>query len=101
MATYSEIFELKSNSELRNKISVACVKKAQLLLDLATPTANQVAWASSTISNPNLQAEKIMNYVLVANGSATVSQINGATDTTIQNNVNAAVDALIAGGVIS
>jgi hypothetical protein len=99
MSTYTELFDLKNNSALRNKIAVACVKKAQTLLDAATPTANEVAWSSNTLNNPIQQADKIMSYVLVANSTATVSQITGATDSAIQSNVDSAVDALIAGGI--
>jgi hypothetical protein len=100
VATYQELFDLRSNSGLRNKVAVACVKKAQALLD-ATPTADQVAWASSTLANPIAQADKIFAYVLAANSSFTVAQIQGAADTAIQTNVDAAADALIAGGITS
>lgn len=99
MATYEEIYNIRTNTALRNKIAVACVKKAQTLLDEATPTADEVAWSNSTITNPIQMADKIMNYVLVANSSATVSQITSATDAAIQTNVDEAVDALITGGV--
>lgn len=101
MATYSELFDLRSNSALRNKVAVACVKKAQNLLDLATPSNSQVAWANSAIGSPLGMADKILNYVLAANSSATSAQITGATDSAVQDNVNAAVDKLIAGGILS
>lgn len=101
MATYQELFDLRSNSGLRNKVAVACVKKAQALLELTPPTADQVAWASSTLANPIAQADKIFAYVLAANSSFTVAQIQGAADTAIQTNVDAAADALIAGGITS
>lgn len=101
MATYTEIFDLRSNSDLRNKIAVACVKKAQTLLDGVTPTANEVAWAANCLARPVDTANKIMNYVLAANSGLTTTQINGASDTAIQSNVDTAVDALIAGGVVN
>ena len=101
MATYAELFDLKSNNSLRNKIAVACTKKAQALLDGATPTVNQVAWSASTISNPIGQADKIINYVLASNSSASAADIANATDSAIQASVDGAVDALIAGGIVS
>jgi hypothetical protein len=101
MATYAELFDLRSNSALRNKIAVACVKKAQTLLDQASPTVAEVAWANTTIGNPIAMADKIMNYVLVANSSVAVSQITGATDSAIQTNVDAAAAKLIGGGITS
>ena len=101
MATYEDLFNLKSNSDLRNKIAVACVKKAQTLLDGETPASDEVTWASNALNNPIGQADKIMNYVLAANSAATVSQITSATDAAIQTNVDDAVDALIAGGIVN
>ena len=101
MSTYTELYDLRSNSALRNKVAVAVVKKAQSLLDSATPTADEVAWSSNAISNPNQQAEKILNYVLAANSAASVAAITGASDAAIQTNVDAAVTALIAGGITS
>lgn len=101
MATYQELFDLRSNSDLRNKVAVACVKKAQALLGLPTPTADQVAWASSTLASPIAQADKIFAYVLAANSAATVAQITSATDAAIQTNVDTAADALITGGITS
>jgi hypothetical protein len=101
MATYQELFDLRSNDALRNKVAVACVKKAQALLALTPPTADQVAWASSTLTSPVAQANKIYEYVLAANSAATVSAITNATDAAIQANVDAAADALITGGITS
>ena len=102
MATYAELFDLKSSAfVLRNKVIVAVTVKAQTILDLATPTDNQVAWAANAISDPVRFADKIMLYVLAANKSATTSQISGASDSTVQTNVDAAVDKMIAGGVVS
>jgi hypothetical protein len=100
MATYVELFDLRANDGLRNKIAVASIKKAQTLLDLALPTTNQVKWASGAIDNPMDKARQLINYVLAANSASTVSQITSASDATIQTNVNTAVDALIAGGIV-
>lgn len=97
MATYAELYDLRSNSALLNRIVVATTIKAQLLIDLATPTADQIAWASTAISNPEDKAGELFNYVLAKNSTLTVSQINAATDSAIQNQINAAVDAIIAG----
>lgn len=94
MATYTELFDLRSNSDLRNKVAVACVVKAQLIIDSASPTAAQLAWARSAIATPIAVADELLNYVLAANKSAAASQITGASDATIQANVSAAVDKM-------
>ena len=99
MATYVELFDLRSDDALRNKIAVACVVKAADLIDGATPTTAEITWANEAIQSPLSKAEAIMNYVLAANKAGTVAQIQGASDSAIQANVDTAVDALIAGGV--
>lgn len=97
MATYQELFDLRSHDALRMKICVAVAKKAQSLLDGGTPTQGQVAWASAAIADPMSKAAALMNYVLAKNSSATVAQITGATDAAIQANVDSAVNAIIGG----
>jgi len=97
MATYTELFSIRNDPDLKEKVTVSTWIKAQELLD-ATPTAAEVTWASETLENPSERADQIMNYVLAANKAKTLAQIQAATDTAIQTNVDAAVDALIAGG---
>ena len=97
MATYSELAGLQSESgfnDFREKVAVACVIKAQSLLDLSTPTANQVDWAKATLSRPANAADSVLWYIVAANSSATVAQILAATDNAIQTNINSAVDAI-------
>lgn len=96
MATYAELFDLRSNSGLRNKVAVAVAKKAQAIFDLATPTAKQVTWAGEAIENPVSKADALLNYVLAKNSASTVAQISAASDAAIQTNVDAAVDKIVA-----
>lgn len=98
MATYLELFALRSNSDLQDKIAVAVAKKAQTLLDGEIPTAAAVAWAQEAIRSPKVNADSLINYVLAKNSGLTPEQIIGATDVVIQANVDAAVDVLISGG---
>ena len=101
MATYEELFDLKNNGDLLQKVEVAITKKAQGLIDGGAPTADEIAWSANAIANPRKVGEKIYRYVLAANSDSSVAQITGASDATIQSNVDTAVDALIAGGVTS
>jgi len=100
MATYEELFNLRTNTALRNKLAVAAVIKAQAYVVGATPTLNQLTWAESTFTNPLHEADELMNYVLAANKDLTVSQISGASDSAIQAHVNTAVEALVTGGIV-
>lgn len=98
MATYLELYELRADVDLRYRVTVAVAVKAQALIDGGTPTTAEITWADAALKNPVAKAIEILNYILAANKSATVSNITGAADTAIQTNVDAAVDALIAGG---
>ena len=101
MATYAELFDIQTDAVLRNKIQIAVIVKAQALIDLASPTANQVTWAANALNDPTKMMTKIMPYVLAANKSATQSNILSASDSAVQTNVGAAVDKLISGGVVN
>lgn len=94
MATYAEIYNLRNDSALRNRVAAAALKKAQAFLDLATPTAAQVAWSKAALADPGAIADDLLGYVLAANSASSVAQIQSANDATIQTNVNAAADKL-------
>lgn len=99
MATYSELYDLFSNSDLVNKTAVAVIKKAQAILDEASPTVAEVDWAKEALLNPYGKGEELLRYVLASNSASTVAQILAATDATIQTNVDTAVDKINTGGV--
>lgn len=104
MAAYEEIAGIYSTADRQNllsKIMVAVTIKAQTFIDGGAPTADQMTWASRVLTTPQTEAEKIMRYVLAANNTATLQAITGATDSTIQSNVDAAVDALVGAGITS
>ena len=94
MATYAEVFGLISNTELRNKVVTATIVKAHAISQLASPSQKEIDWAARAYANPIGTAESILRAVLAANVGATVAQILGAADATIQTNVNDAVDKI-------
>ncbi len=94
MATLTELQDLSQNNELRGKIERTITIKALTITKEATPSADRFQWASSALSSPGQQVPLMLNYVLAENAGATVAQIIGSTDSSIQNNVNSAVDAL-------
>jgi hypothetical protein len=98
MATYQELYALQTDDDLRQKIAVATVVAAQAKL-AGTPTAAEAAWAKEVIQYPiGDRARSVMNLVLAANKGADVSVIQSASDASIQTNVDAVVDGLIAAG---
>lgn len=98
-ATLGELDALSGDpgwDALSGKIRVALVIKAYNLTELATPTAEQLAYAIEVLANPSAAARDVIFYVIAANSAATTTQILGASDTAIQNNVDDAVDNLFA-----
>lgn len=98
MATYEELYDLRSNTLLRNKVAVAVVVAAEAKLT-GTPTAAEAKWARSVVANPNNAANETLNLVLAANKDIAAGAISSASDTAIQSNVDSVVDGLIAGEV--
>ena len=94
MATYTELRQLFADPDLREKIEVAVIIAANNLIG-ATPTTAEKAWAAAAFANPGSAATKAMMAVLAKNSSASVAQIQSATDNTIQTQVNAVVPTLV------
>lgn len=95
MATYVELFNLRNDDGLRNKVAVAVTIKAQALFDAASPTAAQLTWAKSAIADPSALADGYLKYLLAKNAASTVAQIQAASDATIQTAVGALVDKIL------
>lgn len=100
MATYTELHAISTEQDILKKVSVACVVKSQALIAGVTPTAEQITWANNTLNDPLARAKVLIHYVLGANKDSTAATIRAASDATLQTNVDAAADALIAGGAI-
>lgn len=96
MATYLELRDLWSNDTMRNKLDTAVVQAANDILELATPTNNQLAWASAVLNGTRFEADKAYKSILAQNNTASVATITAATDATIQTNVDSVVDNLVA-----
>jgi hypothetical protein len=93
--TYSELFSLRSNSELLNKITTAIAIKCKDVIDSSSIIV-QKDWARKYLKDPESLKDKIIWSLLVANKDVEVSVITEATDSNIQSAVNTAIDNLIA-----
>lgn len=95
MATYIELLQTAGNDGLRQRIRVACIIAAEKVRTEAVDTANhaaRLAWAKAVFQNPEAEGDRMLWAVLAQNASATVGQITGATDATVQSAVDAAVN---------
>lgn len=94
MATYTEIYNLASNSDLIAKVTSAIAIAAEEIRaeDVATPNHdNRVRWAVRALQNPDGEARKMMWILLAQNSTLTQAQILGAADSAIQTAVDSAV----------
>ena len=95
MATYNEIATLYSQSILINKVRVAIADVALRIStepDTTPNHAERLSWAATALSNPGSQGDRFLIGILTANKSATVPQIENASDAAVQTNVDDIVD---------
>ena len=103
MATYIELNNLASGGEgtiLKTKIKVAIIIAAEAIRSEEVTVdnhSNRMIWAAAAFTNPGAMAEKMLWALLAQNASAEATIIAGASDTTIQSGVNAAVDIFATG----
>lgn len=94
MATYVELYNLR-NSDLRNRVMMACIIAAETVMneDAGVPNhTNRLLWAKAVFQDPRVETARMYMAVLAANNTAAIAAITGATDTTIQTNVDDHID---------
>lgn len=97
MAEYIELYDVRANTTLMNRLTVASMISAQRLIDKVTPTVDEINFATDVLANPDNTAGSVMNYVIGKNNTSSISQILTASDTVLQSQVDTAIDAIIAG----
>ena len=100
MATYAEVASIREQeawNAFLNKVRVAATIKAAAIIDSDTPAAAALEWARQTISNPSSAGDGLVWYVVASNVGVSVAAMLGASDSAIQTNINAAVDAIYGG----
>ena len=95
MATYDELQSLADVPPYSGRIERAITIKADKIKDEATPSQDRLDWASKAFNDPNALVKGVWNAMLAANEGSTVAAITGASDATIQTNVDAAVDGIV------
>lgn len=95
MATYAELLTAYADAPLRDKIRVACVVAAETIRTELASVANhteRLKWALRVFADPAAEADRMAWAVLAQNRSATLAQITGASDASVQTAVDAAVN---------
>lgn len=100
MATYAELMTIATTSAgdvLKNQIKVGVIIAAKNILLESSATTNhtaRLAWAKVAVTNPDVEAQKMLWAVLAQNNTATPAQITSATDATVQTAIDSAVNLL-------
>lgn len=95
MATLSEIQTVLNDPILRDKVRAAVVKTSISINFESAATENhaaRLAWAKSALADPNGTAERVVRYVVGANASLTLAEIQGLSDSVIQSHTDASVN---------
>jgi hypothetical protein len=100
VASLVEIFDIVSfattgATDLRNQVASAVLITAEAIRVESTATTKYTSrqvWAKEAFQNPLAKTEEMFPQLIAANNTATVSQILGANETTIKNNVAASVN---------
>jgi hypothetical protein len=97
MATYLELYALRSDANLTQKLSTAILVACNTVRLESNQTPfhkNRVAWAQQAIHNPEMFANKALGLLLAQNKDLTVAQINAVSDSNLQTAVNDLVNTL-------
>ena len=100
MATYTELYNLRNDNALKNRVVVAVIVSAETVMDEDAGTdnrANRLLWARSVFAAPEREADRMFMAVLAANKDSAVATIQGASDAAIQANVDAHIDLFATG----
>jgi hypothetical protein len=100
VATYAELFDLGSNSALKNKVAVCILVAADTIRTEDGGTANHVnrlLWAKDAFLNPLKYVQPMWDAALAQNKSLSTAQISGASDANLQTAIDAVVNIFATG----
>ncbi len=96
MATYPELRLEFSNDDLRHRVEVAVIIAAEAELSASPGSVNGRAWGLKAMRDTAGWGKTAFISVLASNKNSSVDTIQGASDATIQSNVDAAKVSWIA-----
>ena len=98
MATLKQLYDFvgsADSSDLRNKIVAALVVRSMSIVNNATSTAEQNAFARACLQNPQQYEATAINAIMGEYAALTIEQIRDASDEDIQTAVTKVVDQLL------
>lgn len=100
MATYAELLVAAADAGLNARVRVACIVSASNIMSEAgtvTNHVNRLLWAKSVFNDTTTAGAKMMWPVVALNRTATLAQMTGADDPTVQVAVDSAVNVFANG----
>ena len=96
MATYLELYTLRGNVDLRQRIAVALTIAADAIRSepASASQALRIVWAKEVLNNLDNEAKNALTLLLAANKGASVATIKASTDSAIQSNVDDIINIL-------
>lgn len=90
--SYTELFDLRNDSGLINRTTVAVVTAADAIFSETTPVQTREDWAAMALETPGAEGRRMLWQILVRNQqAANADAIRNATDAQIQANVDQAI----------
>ena len=87
MATISELYNLWTDSSLRNHVEVCVIAACDIIRkeeDITPNHANRLVWAKSAFQNPRSAAEAMVKVLLADKRALTLAQLQAATVSTVE-----------------
>lgn len=97
MADYQFLFNKSKEQAFVERCAVAVLVLAHSVVVDGTATEPEKAWAAAVMQSPESWGRRVAAIAVAANKDASESVIDGVTDATLQNVVNAAKGVLVAG----
>jgi len=100
MATYLELFELRSDTALRSRVSIGITVAAEVIRTEAGSTpnhANRLTWAAAALAEPDKESLRMLSALLGQDSAFTVAQITGSSDAVILAAILVLVDTFATG----
>lgn len=100
MAAYIDLASAMSDAELLEKCKVAILIAANSVAEAMgssgpMDTANHRLWARYALDRPQDEAKKALNLIIAKFNGQVIGNITGASDSTIQTQVNAVLPYLV------
>lgn len=101
MASFSELFDIRNDSSLRNRITTAVAIQAETIRkespDSSKNYVNRLIWARQAFQNPEAKAAEMLWGVLAGNKALAAGAVKEATDDSILATVADLVDTFAIG----